>query len=133
MVNDQDTQAHDARDRSINYIEFIISGMGKTKAFYGEVFGWRFTDYGPTYCEFSDGVMTGGFEVGEPTPHGGPLVVLYGYDLPALMTAITKAGGQITKPVFSFPGGERFHFTDLDGYELAVWRRTASAPEDHEA
>ena len=22
---------------------------------------------------------------------------------------------------FAFPGGRRFHFTDPDGYELAVW------------
>jgi len=23
--------------------------------------------------------------------------------------------------VFAFPGGRRFQFRDLDGYELAVW------------
>ena len=34
---------------------------------------------------------------------------------------IELAGGKITKPIYEFPGGRRFHFTDPDGYELAVW------------
>jgi hypothetical protein len=33
----------------------------------------------------------------------------------------TEAGGQIVRPIFSFPGGRRFHFTDPAGNELAVW------------
>ena len=32
------------------------------------------------------------------------------------------AGGQITRPIFAFPGGRRFHFTDPDGYELGIGR-----------
>lgn len=31
------------------------------------------------------------------------------------------AGGAVVKPIFSFPGGRRFHFTDPAGNELAVW------------
>lgn len=27
----------------------------------------------------------------------------------------------ITKPIFSFPGGRRFHFTEPSGNEFAVW------------
>jgi predicted enzyme related to lactoylglutathione lyase len=34
---------------------------------------------------------------------------------------VRKAGGKIVKPIFSFPGGRRFHFTDPSGNELAVW------------
>ncbi len=111
---------HPRRDRSINYVEFDVAEMARTKRFYGEAFGWTFTDYGPDYCEFSDGHMTGGFTIGEVTP-GGPLVVLYGDDLDALQQRVTAAGGRTVKPVFDFPGGKRFHFTDPDGYELAVW------------
>ncbi len=109
------------RDRSINYIEFAVAEIARSKRFYGDVFGWTFTDYGPDYCEFSDGEMTGGFDQTEPARSGGPLVVLYGEDLEALQQAIIAAGGSILKPVFAFPGGKRFHFQDLDGYELAVW------------
>ena len=38
--------------------------------------------------------------------------------------AIEAAGGKIVKPIFEFPGGHRFHFTDPEGYELAVWSET---------
>jgi len=35
--------------------------------------------------------------------------------------AVTKAGGKIVNPIFSFPGGRRSHFIDPNGNELAVW------------
>jgi hypothetical protein len=113
-------------DRRIDYIEFNVHDIATTKAFYGAVFGWSFTDYGPDYCEFRDGRLSGGFTThGAPEP-GGPLVVLYGDDLPALTQAIQKAGGKISKAIFDFPGGRRFHFVDPNGYELAVWTKAES-------
>jgi predicted enzyme related to lactoylglutathione lyase len=33
---------------------------------------------------------------------------------------VTAAGGTITVPIFSYPGGRRFHFADPAGNELAV-------------
>ena len=109
------------RDRTIDYIEFNVSDIARAKAFYGSAFGWTFTDYGPTYCEFSDGKMKGGFDASVPVTTGGPLVVLYGDDLEAMQRRVEEAGGKISKAIFDFPGGKRFHFTDPDGYELAVW------------
>ncbi len=108
-------------DRCINYIEFNVADIGRAKEFYGQAFGWTFTDYGPDYCEFSDGHMKGGFDATGPVTTGGPLVVLYGDDLDDLSQSVEAAGGKIVKPVFEFPGGRRFHFADPDGYELAVW------------
>lgn len=118
------TSEHPRLDRKINYIEFNVADMARAKAFYGAAFGWTFTDFGPDYCEFSDGHMTGGFDATGPVTPGGPLVVLYGTDLADLQTNIEAAGGVIVKPVFEFPGGHRFQFTDPDGYELAVWCET---------
>lgn len=109
-------------DRQIDYVEFRVRDIATMKAFYGAAFGWEFTDYGPDYCEFRDGRLSGGFVKAEPSA-GGPLVVLYGDDLSALLEAVRKAGGKIAKPIFSFPGGERFHFIDPSGYELAVWTK----------
>ena len=111
-------------DRCINYIEFNVADIAKSKHFYGKAFGWTFTDYGPEYCEFSDGQMKGGFDASAPARPGGPLVVLYGDDLDDVQRRIEEAGGKIVKPIFEFPGGRRFHFTDPDGYELAVWTAT---------
>ena len=109
------------RDRTINYIEFTVADIARSKAFYGASFGWSFTDYGPEYCEFSDGHMKGRFNATGPVTLGGVLPVLYGADLSELPVRIEEAGGRIVKQIFEFSGGRRFHFTDPDGYELAVW------------
>ncbi len=110
-------------DGRIDYIEFRAEDLERTKVFYGEVFRWKFTDYGPDYTSFEDGRLTGGFSQGEVTPGAGAgtLVVIYAVDLEAMQTKIEEAGGTIVKPIFSFPGGRRFHFHDPNGNELAVW------------
>ena len=110
------------RDRKIDYIEFNVADIARSKAFYGGAFGWTFTDYGPDYCEFQDGRLTGGFTTLAPvSAAGGPLVILFAEDREDVLARVETAGGKITRPIFSFPGGRRFHFTDPDGYELAVW------------
>jgi predicted enzyme related to lactoylglutathione lyase len=46
---------HDAaHDRRIDYIEMAATDIDDTKRFYQDVFGWKFTDYGPDYTSFSD-------------------------------------------------------------------------------
>lgn len=108
-------------DRQIDNIEFNVADIARSKAFYGQVFGWTFTDFGPSYAEFSDGRLTGGFTTGEPVRPGGPLVILYADDLAEAQRRVEAAQGRISRAVFAFPGGRRFHFIDPDGYELAVW------------
>lgn len=108
-------------DRCIDYVELAVTDIARSKAFYGAAFGWTFTDYGSSYSEFSDGRMKGGFDAGGQVKPGGPLIVLYGTDLGGILNGIRAAGGKIVKPIFAFPGGRRFHFTDPDGHELAVW------------
>jgi predicted enzyme related to lactoylglutathione lyase len=110
-------------DRRIDYIELGVADIERSKAFYGRAFGWTFTDYGAAYCEFFDGRLHGGFTSGAKPRPGGPLVILYGVDLAELQKKVVAAGGRISKPIFEFPGGRRFHFLDPDGYELAVWSR----------
>ncbi len=112
------------KNNTIDYIEFVVSDIAHSKAFYGKAFGWTFTDYGPDYTAFSDGQLEGGLTTqGTPKPNGGPLVVLYAENLEHCLQAVKAADGKIAQDIFSFPGGRRFHFTDPDGYELAVWTR----------
>lgn len=105
----------------INYIEFKAKNLEKTKAFYSQCFGWVFTDYGPTYIAFSESGLEGGFEKTESEITNGTLVVLYHSHLIGIKSIIENAGGTITKDIYSFPGGSRFHFKDPNGNELAVW------------
>jgi predicted enzyme related to lactoylglutathione lyase len=51
-------------------------------------------------------------------------VVLRADDLEAAQKQIEAAGGEIVRPIFSFPGGKRFHFKEPSGNEMAVWCET---------
>ena len=110
-----------SRNKTIDYIEFHATDLAATKQFYIQAFGWEFEDYGPDYTSFKDGKMAGGFARGPVSPGTGPLIVIYVDDLRSSEKQIRDAGGQITKAIFSFPGGSRFHFTDPSGNELAAW------------
>ncbi len=105
----------------INYVEFKAKDLESVKKFYAESFNWVFTDYGPTYTAFSESGLEGGFEKTEHEIVNGVLVVLYHEDLELIKDKIIKANGKISKDIFSFPGGHRFHFIDPAGNELAVW------------
>ena len=107
-------------DRQIDNIEFAVSDIARSRAFYDAAFGWSFTDYGPDYCEFTDGRLTGGLTTGTPKP-GGPLVIFYADDLVTTQARLEAAGARIVVETFAFPGGKRFQFLDPDGYELAAW------------
>lgn len=104
----------------LDYLEFTATDLSKTKKFYHQAFGWKFTDYGPEYCAFTDGDFEGGFALGE-VKKGGPLVILYSNNLEKSLETVEKFGGTIVKPIFEFPGGKRFHFLDPNGNELAIW------------
>lgn len=115
-------------NNSINYIELPMTDNNATKKFYGDVFGWTFTDWGPDYISFEGANIDGGFESatvdGAVQPRApGVLVVLYAENLEDKFAAVKTAGGIIAKEIFSFPGGRRFHFKDPNGNELAVWTK----------
>lgn len=109
------------KHHAVNYIEFPADDLIAIKAFYTKAFGWKFTDYGPEYVAFADGALEGGFTKGEISAEKGPLVILYSTDLEASVTAVELAGGTIIKPIYAFPGGRRFHFSDPAGNHLAIW------------
>jgi predicted enzyme related to lactoylglutathione lyase len=107
-------------DGKIDYLEFAAGDTEVAKRFYGDVFGWTFTDYGPTYAAFSEG-LDGGFDADPSERPRAPLPVLYAEDLDAMLARVQAAGADIVRPIFAFPGGRRFHFRDPSGNELAAW------------
>lgn len=108
----------------INYLEFPAKDIEKTKTFFSTVFGWSFVDYGPEYIAFSNAGIDGGFfksELACSTTNGSALVVFYSNNLEQTQSKVEAAGGSMVKPIFTFPGGRRFHFSDPNGNEYAVW------------
>ena len=108
----------------MNYVEYPAKDLAATKAFFEAVFGWSFTDYGPEYTAFENQGLDGGFfqsDLASSTEKGAALIVFYSDQLEATLVKVEKAGGSILKPIYSFPGGRRFHFTEPSGNEFAVW------------
>jgi len=106
-----------------NYIELPSLDNAAMKTFYGQVFGWSFEDWGDSYVAIHGAGIDGGFDsdsLRKPSRNGA-LVILHSDDLEASEAAVKKSGGEISVPIFGFPGGRRFHFTDPSGNELAVW------------
>jgi predicted enzyme related to lactoylglutathione lyase len=108
----------------IDYVEFPAKDIKAAKSFFKTVFNWSFEDFGPDYTAFSDQGIDGGFyrsELTASTQNGGALIVFYSKEMEKTMSKIVEAGGEIIRPIFSFPGGRRFHFGDPNGNEYAVW------------
>ena len=105
----------------IDYIEIPVADVQAAKKFYGEIFGWKFTDYGPDYASFNDGRLDGGLRKDSGGARGGPLVVFYEERLEDKEAQIRNSGGEVVVEIFDFPGGRRFQFLDPDGNEFAVW------------
>ncbi|MET1256567.1 VOC family protein [Aliikangiella maris] len=113
-----------SKHHKINYVEFPVKDIEQTKQFFSQVFGWTFIDYGPEYCAVTNAALDAGFYLSEQvmnTANGSALIVLYSDNLEQTQQKVLDAGGSICKPIFSFPGGRRFQFLDLNGNEYAVW------------
>ncbi len=112
------------KHEKLNYLELPARDLVATKTFFTNVFGWVFTDYGPEYTAFDDQGLEGGFyraDLVSRSDQGAALPVFYSADLEQTLAKVEAAGGTVIKPIFDFPGGRRFHFTEPSGNEFAVW------------
>ena len=108
----------------LDYVEFPANDLEASKQFFVKAFGWKFEDYGPDYCAFAGQGLDGGFyrsELKSDSSKGAALLVFYSDKLEATQARVEQAGGKLLKPIFAFPGGRRFHFSEPCGSEFAVW------------
>ncbi|GBQ07024.1 VOC family protein [Acetobacter cerevisiae] len=104
----------------INFVELPAQNLKAAKTFYETVFGWSLTEFGPDYACTMTGSVDLGLQGDPSEAPAAPLPVVEVKDLEAALKAVTQAGGTLTKQIFSFPGGRRFHFRDPNGMELAI-------------
>ena len=104
----------------ICFVELPARDLAAARSFYKSVFSWDLTQFGPTYACTMTGDVDLGLQGDMKEATGAPLAVVAVDDLEAALAAVQQAGGVITHPIFAFPGGRRFHFTDPNGHELAV-------------
>ncbi|MBC7800579.1 MAG: VOC family protein [Gemmatimonadaceae bacterium] len=104
-----------------NYIELPATDIASSQDFYSRAFDWTFTDYGPTYAATTTGDVDVGLQADPTHATAAPLPVIQVPDLAAALNSVRAAGGTITRPPFAYPGGQRFHFRDPGGNELAAY------------
>ena len=106
----------------IDLIEFPVSSaeaLKVTKTFFTNVFGWGYKEWGDTYNDTTDSGVSNGVNSDKSVLM--PLTVVYSNDLETTKEKVVQAGGKIIVDIYAFPGGRRFHFTEPNGNELAVW------------
>lgn len=104
----------------INFIELPARDLATARTFYSTVFGWELSDFGPSYSCTMTGDVDLGLQGDASEVPAMPLPVVLVDDLETAQAAVEQAGGTISKPIFGFPGGRRFHFLDPNGLELAI-------------
>lgn len=104
----------------LNFIELPTSNLATSQAFFDTVFGMKMTGYGPTYACTLTGDVDLGLQADQAEATKAPLPVVQVEDLEVTLAAVIAVGTAVTKPIFSFPGGRRFHFLDPSGNELAA-------------
>ena len=114
-------------EKQIDYVEIPVTDPAKARDFFAALFGWSFEEWGEDYISFNDGQLGGGFRrSADPAPSTGVLLVFYSEDLERDQNRVCELGATISKEIFSFPGGRRFHFVDPVGTEYAVWSAAGS-------
>jgi predicted enzyme related to lactoylglutathione lyase len=110
----------DPMTNRICFVELPTGATAPSKAFYASAFGFDMTDFGPTYACTLSGDVDLGLQADAAEATTAPLPVIQVDPLEATEVLVRQAGGAITKPIFGFPGGRRFHFRDPAGNELAA-------------
>jgi len=106
----------------VSFIELPAHNLAQAKAFYSQAFGWPLVNFGASYACTTSGDVDLGLQGDQSEAAAQPLAVIAVANLEATLAAVQKAGGSITKPIFAFPGGRRFHFLDPHGNELAAMK-----------
>jgi uncharacterized protein len=103
-----------------NFIELPTHDLANSQLFFEQVFGMKMTKFGPTYACTLTGDVDIGLQADPNEVTKAPLPVIEVKDLEATLSAVIATGATITKPIFGFPGGRRFHFFEPGGNELAA-------------
>jgi uncharacterized protein len=111
-------------ENHIDYLELPATDSTQLEAavhFYTHAFGWSFQQWGDEYADTKHSGVNSGLNADASHRPKAPLPVIYTAKLEQKRQQVLAAGGRITRDIFPFPGGRRFHFRDPAGNELAVW------------
>jgi hypothetical protein len=112
------------------HFEFMTNDVAKAKAFYGEVFDWRFDEATmPGYTLIHAGAEPGGGMFPKPPNAPGPCLNVYFLvtDIDATLARVTRLGGTVIVPKSPIPGhGQYAMFADPDGIAVGLFQPLAA-------
>ena len=112
-------------EKRIEYVEIPVTDPARARDFFAALYGWQFESWGEDYISFNDGRLNGGFcRAEEAAPATGVLIVFFSENLERDFERVKELGATISKDIFLFPGGRRFHFADPVGTEYAIYSET---------
>ncbi len=75
----------------LNYVELPVRDVGAARAFYEHAFGWRMTEFAPTYAATLSGDTDVGLQGDSDEATKAPLPVIEVADLEATLRAVEAA------------------------------------------
>ena len=106
---------------TLAYVELSVADSEASARFFETAFGWSLVRFGPTYAGTVGQAADLGLQGDPGERNAAPLPGIRVADLEGALAAVAAAGGAVTRGVFAFPGGRRFHFREPGGNELAVF------------
>jgi uncharacterized protein len=119
-------------EHAIVHVEWQSTDLDRTKAFYGELFGWSFEPFGDSYLMFStpEGGPNGGFaKVDRVEPSQSPTDYVEVTDVDRYVEAAKNAGGGVVVEKTEIPNMGWFaKLTDPDGNVVGVFQGAQGQP-----
>jgi uncharacterized protein len=108
---------------NVCHIEIAAGNMGKSKDFYGKLFGWTFKPMAETYEFFDAGNVQGAIDSDGKPSKDGTVLVLYCTDINAKLKEIEKAGGKTIKGKTEIPNHNAYYayFSDPAGNRMGLF------------
>lgn len=106
----------------IDYFEIPAADASATSGFFCKAFGFGALAYGDDYIEIRDAGVLGGINADQQDQPAATVIGIRTDDIAAAEAAIVAAGGTITKPAYTYPGGRRMFFREPGGAELMVYQ-----------
>ena len=116
---------------AVGHVEWCCTDFGRTKRFYGGLFGWKFRPYGKEYLLFhAPGYAGGGFQKVEGRRAVGagasPTVYVEAKRIAPLLKRARRLGGRVLQPRTEIPGhGWCALVRDPDGNRVGLFEEKA--------
>ncbi len=110
----------------ISHVEWLVSCLDRSTAFFHALFGWQFAVYSTHYRLYQpkQGVAVGLLETEVRRPGDSPMVHVHVADLDAVLQQAQTLGAKIVAQRTAVPGhGWYAQFEDYDGNRIGLFER----------